>query len=346
LHGQRVKAEVVALLQLLQKKGYGLEPDVRFGGEIPSAEGRVVVFRVGEGAPTTASAHYRAVALLMHLAVALAAADGEISEAEEKQLSARLEAMAELTNPERLRLSAHVRWLVHERPGVAGVKKRITSLSAEQRGAIADFLVAMAGADGCIDPGEVKLLTKLFPTLGLEASEVYRRIHALVGAKASPAVDAVTVQSGEPSKGYAIPPPPKSSGGSIALDMASVQAKLAETSAVAALLGSIFVEEEQPQPSTAQGINNVDLPEKELAQPSEPPVHNLNAAHSAFVRKLAERGQWPRSEVEALAASFGLLTDGALETVNEAAFDACGSAVWSGDDLIEVDVDVMKELCA
>ncbi|XXT86036.1 TerB N-terminal domain-containing protein [Sorangium sp. So ce764] len=346
LRERRIKAEIVALLQLLQKKGYGVEPDVRFGGEMPSAEGRIVVFRIGEGAPTAASTHYRAVTLLMHLAVALAAADGEISEAEEKQLEARLDAMADLSPPERLRLSAHVRWLVHERPGIAGVKKRIAALSAEQRGAVADFLVAMAGADGRIDPGEVKLLTKLFPTLGLEASEVYRRIHALAGTKASPAMDAVTVQAGETSKGYPVPPPPRSSGGSIALDMASVQAKLAETSAVAALLGSIFVEEEQAQPSTTVSTNGDHAAGDAQAKTSAPPVRNLNAAHSAFVRKLAERAEWTRAEVEALAAGFGLLTDGALEVVNDAAFEVCGSAVWSGDDLIEVDADVMKELCA
>ncbi|WP_434043922.1 MULTISPECIES: TerB N-terminal domain-containing protein [Sorangium] len=346
LRGRHAKAEVVALLQLLQKKGYGVEPDVRFGGEIPSAEGRIVVFRIGDGAPTAASTHYRAVTLLMHLAVALAAADGEISEAEEKQLEARLDAMAELSPPERLRLSAHVRWLVHERPGIAGVKKRIAALSAEQRVAVADFLVAMAGADGRVDPGEVKLLTKLFPTLGLEASEVYRRIHVLASAKASPAMDAVTVQAEETSKGYPVPPPPKSSGGSIALNMASVQAKLAETSAVAALLGSIFVEEEQAQPSKAVSTNGDYAPGEAQAKTSAPPVRNLNATHSAFVRKLAERAEWTRAEVEALAAGLGLLTDGALEVVNDAAFEVCGSPVWSGDDLIEVDADVMKELCA
>ena len=44
--------------------------------------------------------------------------------------------------------------------------------------------------------------------------------------------------------------------------------------------------------------------------------------------------------------SLGLLPDGALEVVNEAAFDACGSAVSAGDDPVEIDGDVVKELCA
>ena len=47
-----------------------------------------------------------------------------------------------------------------------------------------------------------------------------------------------------------------------------------------------------------------------------------------------------------LAAALGLLPDGALEVVNEAAFDACGIAVSAGEDPIEIDGDVVKELCA
>jgi tellurite resistance protein len=349
LQEKRAKSDIVMFLQLLQKKGYGLEPDVRFGGELPSAEGKIVVFRIQDDAPVTASSHYRAVALLLHLAVAVAAADGEISEAEEKQIAGRVNAMADLSPAERSRLSAHVRWLAHEQPGIARVKKRVGTLDGAQRSAIADFIVAMAAADGRIDPGEVKLLTKLFPMLGLEVSEVYRRIHAFAGANISPAAGPVSVKAAVPSRGFAIPPPsttPIEEG--FVLDMASVQAKLAETTAVAALLGSIFVEEEQERasPSGNSPTSAAGNEPSSSGSASGPRVRSLDAAHSTFVRSLAPCASWSRSEVEALAAGLGLLTDGALETVNEAAFDSCGNALWMGDDPIEIDGDVMKELCA
>lgn len=342
---KRAKADVITLLQLLQKKGYGIEPDVRFGGELLSTEGKMVVFRIEGDAPVTASSHYRAVALLLHLAVAVAAADGEISEAEEKQIASRVQAMVDLSPGERARLSAHVLWLAHEQPGIARVKKRIDTLDVAQRSAIADFIVAMAAADGRIDPGEVKLLTKLFPMLGLEVSEVYRRIHAFAGANVSPAAGPVSVKAAMPARGFAIPP--RSTGPieeGLVLDMASVQAKLAETTAVAALLGSIFVDEEQERVLPTVGAAGNDPSSSTSA--SGPPVRSLNAVHSTFVRSLASRASWSRAEVEALAAGLGLLTDGALETVNEAAFDSCGNALWIGDDPIEIDGDVMKELCA
>ena len=51
----------------------------------------------------------------------------------------------------------------------------------------------------------------------------------------------------------------------------------------------------------------------------------LDAAHSGLLRRLAAKTVWPRIEVERLAGELGLLPDGALEVINEAAFDRCGA---------------------
>lgn len=346
VQGKRAKADMVALAQLLQKKGYGIEPDVRFGGELPDQEGKVAVFRVPDDAPTTASAHYKAATLLVHLAVAMAAADGHVSDAEVQQIDAQLRALDSLSPPERARLLARAQLLAQGPPGLTGLKKRVEPLDARQKSAVADLIVAMAGADGRIDPAEVKLLVKLFPMLGLEQGEVYRRIHALAGAQATTAGAPVTVKAAESRRGFKIPPPSAVEANGIALNMAAVQAKLAETSAVAALLGAIFVEE-APAPSgeTPPG-GGAQTAERAPGVPAGPPVRGLGVGHSALVRRLAARSTWSRAEVEGLTAGLGLLTDGALELVNETAFDVCGSAAWSGDDPIEIDGDVMKELCS
>ena len=187
LCGAAAKKEIVALEHLLQRKGYGMEPDVRFGGELASADGKVVVFRVPPGAPTTPSGPYRAAALLVQLAVTMAGADGEVSAPEIQQIEAQLGALRDLSPTERTRLLARTQVLAQDPPGLAGLKKRLDGLDERQRVAVADLVIAMAAADGRIDPGEVKLLLKLFPMLGFDASEVYRRIHALTGAHATPA---------------------------------------------------------------------------------------------------------------------------------------------------------------
>src|SRR6185312_14537562 len=106
LRGVRARKDLVALAHLLQRRGYGMEPDVRFGGEPACADGKVVVFRLPEGAPTAASGPYRAAALLVQLAVTIAGADGEVSAPEIQQIEAQLGAMRDLSPAERARLLA------------------------------------------------------------------------------------------------------------------------------------------------------------------------------------------------------------------------------------------------
>ncbi|MCP3105493.1 hypothetical protein LZ198_42210 [Myxococcus sp. K15C18031901] len=46
-----------------------------------------------------------------------------------------------------------------------------------------------------------------------------------------------------------------------------------------------------------------------------------------MLRALLARTEWPRADVERLAAEHGLLPDGALELINDAACDACGEVL-------------------
>jgi len=64
------------------------------------------------------------------------------------------------------------------------------------------------------------------------------------------------------------------------------------------------------------------------------------------LRRLARKGAWERIEVERLAAEFGLMPDGALEVINEAAFERCGAPLLEGDETIEVDGQILEEMSA
>jgi hypothetical protein len=61
---------------------------------------------------------------------------------------------------------------------------------------------------------------------------------------------------------------------------------------------------------------------------------------------MAERPTWARDEYESLAAGLELMPDGAIDVINECAFELVGSPVLEGDDPIEVDVTIAKELCS
>jgi hypothetical protein len=62
------------------------------------------------------------------------------------------------------------------------------------------------------------------------------------------------------------------------------------------------------------------------------------------VARLAERPSWPRGEVARIAAGLGLMPDGALEIVNEAAFELAGDPATEGSDPVEVNTDVVREI--
>ena len=323
------KKEVTAIANLLGKMNIGMEPDPRFGNFIPKPDQDMVLFRVGDNAPDSPSAEYSATTVVLHLASAVASADGTVDPNEERHLVEHLESWLHLSADEKTRLRAHTQWLLSSFPGMSGVKKRIELLKQEQRESLGRFLVGVAQADGYIDPTEMKMLTKIYDMLGLDTQSLYSHAHAA-------AIEPVTVQTADFARpqGYAIPsPPPKPTEG-ISLDMSSIEAKLAETVAVSAILNNIFTGEEAAPPS---------MPVSEPAI-SEVSIAGLDSESFAFMRVLASKLIWAREELERLAADHNLMLDGTLDRINDASFDHFGGPFFEGDDPIEIDPEIVDRL--
>jgi hypothetical protein len=173
----------------------------------------------------------------------------------------------------------------------------------------------------------------------------------------------VVVRPADPSTGgyalpWAAPVEPCLADGEIQLDPAAISRKLAETEAVTDLLNAIFDIDEpasaaseppQPQPQPQQ-------PQQSPPQQSQPlggqppgddgarPIAGLDLAHSRLLRVLAARPSWTREEFAVLAGAHGMLPDGALDLLNEAAIEAAGAAVVEGDATLAVDDDVLQEM--
>ncbi len=329
--GKLAKSDAVLLAQLLEKRGFGIEPDVRFGGASLESEKAALVFRLPPAAAAIASPQYAAATVLLHLAVAVSAADGSISAPEHQLLEEHMQRALALSDAERVRLSAHLAWLYESRPSMSGLKKRLEPLDARQRSAIAEFVVGVAGADGQISPDEVRTLGKIYPMLGLAMDDVYSHVHAMAAGvpAAAEGSEPVTVIPAGTSPGYAIPSRP-SSAGTIHLDMTVVQAKLAASAQVSAILDDIFTEDQ------------------ELPPPSVPPsdTGKVTATYGILLSRLAERSKWSRAEFEEVAAECRLLPDGAIDALNEAAFEHAGVPVLEGDDPMHVDIATAKDLLA
>lgn len=342
--GNLAKAEAVAFAQLLGSLGLGVEPDVHLGGPVLGA-GPAVIFRAAAGQPTAPSAAYAAATLVLHLAAAVSLADGRVSDAERAQLRSRVAAAMQLTEPDRLRLEAHLEWLLAGEARLTGISRRLAVLDQPQRESIGNFLTTVATADGVISPAEITTLIKIFRLLRLDPASVYNRVHA-VTATSPPATEPVIVRPGiEGPRGLAVPPRPAGQAATIIataplrLDEAAIAAKLAETAAVSALLGSIFAgETPRADPAVPATRIGFDAP--------EPPVAGLDASHSALLRALAGRGSWSRADLESQCAAVALLPDGALDTLNEAAFEAAGDPLAEGEDPMDINLEVAREMLA
>ena len=320
-----------SLSRALSEAGMGIEPDIKFGGKVPSNDSTVVLFADDDiQSHREPSSEYAAAALTLHLAVSVSAADGDVGEGEKQLLLRQLEHWLHLDDSARHRLQAHLRLLIAEPPGLNKLKKRIESLTSPARQAIGMFLTEVAKADNEVAPAEVKLLEKIFKMLGLEVQTLYSLLHVA-------AEGPVTVQpsAGVPS-GYAIPEPPKRKETGLELDMGRVAALHAESEKVSAILGAIFNEEVvPPEPES-------EPPEVETVVQDN--VMGLDAEHTDLVRLLCMRPKWAREELEELAQDRGIMLDGALEQINEAAFDKHDQPFSEGDDPVEINQEIVKEM--
>lgn len=109
------------------------------------------------------------------------------------------------------------------------------------------------------------------------------------------------------------------------LNLDLVQAKQLESAEATQLLQSVFVEESTEATSVEANLG-------------------LDAAHATFLQTLKQQTVWSREELMGVAQRLDLLLDGALELINEAAFERCDEALTEGEDPLEVNPDILQEL--
>lgn len=337
------KADATALVTFLEKLGIGIEPDVRFGGPAPSPQGQIALFRL-EGGGAAPTAEYSGITTLMRFAAAVAGADG-VAEAESRFLREHVAGALGLAAGERRRLEANAAWLLTEPPSPAALKKAAAALTAPQRADVGRFMVSVAGADGTVSRAEVQTLLKIFALLGLPEEAVYAQVHQLGGesmANTRATKEPVVVRQGAPTEaGFSIPTRPTSTSdagalgrpevGRIQLDMARVQAQVAESARASAVLADIFRGDEEQAPPPPP-------------PPTGPSIAGLDSGHSAMLLALSGVASMERDEWARRCAELGLMPDGAIDTLNEAALDIVGDPLISGDDPLLIDTDVFGSI--
>lgn len=312
------RTRVRGLARALEGVEIGFEPHVLANARAPKEQETVVLFAqplldaaVGSGA------EYQTAALTLQLAVAMAQADGNFNEHEIAHLRAEIEGWAHLTPAERRRLQAHLQWLAASPPTLAGLKKKLEPLPVTARETLAAFMVTLAQSDGFVSPDEVKFLEKVYKALGVEPGRVFSDVHA-VGAGGAPTSTTQVEEQG------------------FRLDADRIAALQEDTARVSALLSTIFADEAGGAPPPAAA------PEPEEDEATS--LLGLDDAHAALLRLLLSRPEWSRLELEDVTADLDLMLAGALEQINEAAFDAFDEPLCEGDDPVAVNTELLERI--
>lgn len=325
--GALSRDKVLTLARALESLHIGIEPDVLAGSRTPKPEDRVALFATqAEDGDLRASPAYSVASVTLDLACAVAAADGDTSPKEIMLLSQHVDSWSHLSGAHRKRLKAHLRLQLNQPPTLQSLKKKLEPLADSARRAVAAFLAHLAQVDGEVSPAEVKLLERVYKTLQLDSQSLYSDLHVAASGNPAGSLQATPAAPGATQS--------KTIGG-FALDHDRIAQLQRETEQVSALLAQVFVGEQPVEPE------EVSIEE---AGEDTSGVCGLDADLSAFLRVLVSRNEWTRDELEAVASDMELMLDGALEQINDMAFEHFDMPVTEGEDPFEINPDVMENL--
>ena len=319
------KRILVGAADALARIGYGFAPDPRFALRSPKLDEPVVLFELGDSVAQLedVSYDYRAALIEAALGSFVAHADGQITESERRSLSARTMEAEGLSEQETRRLVADLEWMLAVAPDMTLLRRKLRETGTEAMASIRSALVAAAHADGVIQSEEVAGIEKVYKALGLDPALVYSDIHA-GDIRDGP----VRVRTAQPcAAGEAIPDEKPS--GLPKLDAARIAAIKSDTERVSSVLGDIF----DDTPDTLQDAGD-----------DETLLGGLDAKHSHLVKTLIAQDHWTEEAFEALCRAAGFLASGAIEHINEWAYETYDEALLDEYDGYEVSPDLATRL--
>jgi len=319
------KRQLTGAADALARLGFGLAPDPRFGLRSPRENEPVVLFELDGPVEQleNVSTRFRASLIEVALGSFVAHADGNFLEAERKSLSAYIEAVEGVSDPERRRLCANLAWFLSVPPDMSLLRRRLKEVGESQQAALRAALISASHADGIVQPEEVTEIEKVYRALGLDPTLVYSDLHAGVVNDAP-----VTVRPAQPGgRGEAIPEEEKPRA---RLDGTRIERIRADTDRVSAVLAEIFTEADAEQRGEI-GFSTTKL-------------SGLDDRHAALIRDILQRPHWSEVDFAGLTRKHDLLAAGALETINEWSFGAFDEALLDEYDGYDVSPDVADAL--
>ena len=318
------KKDAEMLANLVEKTGYGLAPDVRFHHAKPEIGGHVVLFDNGHGPDFEPSHAFNQVGTILRLGAMVAVIDGHVDGAEVSILEILINADPQLSLTEKKSLRAYLHWRLNTKGDITGLKASLESISSREKSTVSHILVSVALADGKIDPTEIKELEKLYSSLGLDKAMVSSDIHQFTSRKTKPSPYEAQV----PVNMDSVPDL------RISLNHDLLRVYQEETESVKAVLQTIFMDE-----------NIADEPE-DMGHDAITPIKvtGLDPNHTSLYEKLISKEHWSLEEVKAICKELNLMVDGAIEVINDWAFEQVDAPLIDDGSTIYIDLAIAQEI--
>ena len=173
------------------------------------------------------------------------------------------------------------------------------------------FLAKCANMENSNTTKTVSLIETVYKRLGIDTALVYSDLH---GEELTPDASVNHKKKSSPRE----------------LDYNKISKIRSETEKVSEVLGDIFSDQQE-----ALAVNNIDLTSNVLG---------LDSKHEALVRNLIKRSSWTANEFQNLVKQQGLFPDGALELINEWAFDKFDAPLIDDHEGFHIEADVVEKL--
>jgi len=312
------KKEIDLLDNLLKISNLYYVPHIKIHKIKPNIDSYLVISHSGVDPrnENSISSNFSKLLLFIRLAVLTAQADTVLNEKERNLVNDLIDQDEKLSENEKISLQSFFLWCMNAPNNTAGLKQQIETMNDSNKSHFRKILIQIALADGKIESAEIKQLEKIYTMLGLDKSLIPSDLHQYRTQKNINKTSSI-VTSLKPS---------------FTLDSQILAQHEAETKEVQSLLDSIFSED---------SIEN----EKPEVLVQEQVIENgLDSQHSELFEMLIQKEKWLRDDIKEICAKLNLMVEGAIETINDWAYDLVDAPVLEDDGDIYIDQDIVDEL--
>jgi hypothetical protein len=312
---------------VLDRINIAIEPDRRYGGGAAQLEDQVVIFRAEQGGPIDPKKPaYQRMKVKVEVSALAASADGTATVDELQTIIANIKSDQNITRTEGLRLIAYAITIFKNPSKQSRIMRRLAEAPEVDRQAIAMAALSVVGREDQVDPKRVQFLERLNKALKLPKDKVYTDLHRAAAASDEPVV--VAPESRTP--GIPIPKQPQPG---IYIDPARLAAVQKQTQAVSQILTQIFADDAGPTKSEAT-----------LPHVNGSAFDGLDKNHAELVEYLEIKGEIEKQEFEERAKALKLLPAGAIEKINDWAFDHFDEPLLEEGELIVLSPHLRERL--